>query len=101
MILPILLIIMIHNTHDTPDLIDCKKVRLMMFSSVASPKSFSDSPGPLGTKRVSELIGTWMGLGLGGFGAKSLGPGLENISGLSFILKLPIPIRRTKAGTSH
>ena len=25
-----------------------------------------------------ELIGTWLGLGLGGFEAKGLGPGLDN-----------------------
>ena len=26
---------------------------------------------------VFELIGTWLGLGLGGFGTKGLGPGLD------------------------
>ena len=50
---------------------------------------------------VLDLIGTWLGLSLGGFGTKGVGPGLEIISGLSFILKLPIPICRTKAGTPH
>ena len=43
---------------------------------------FSVSPSPFGTNWVLELIGTWMGLGLGGFGTKGLGPGLDNYSGL-------------------
>ena len=37
---------------------------------------FSVSPlAPL----VLDLIGTWMGLGLGGFGTKGLGTGLDNM----------------------
>ena len=45
------------------------------------PHDFSVSPRPLGTYWVFELIGTFLGMGLGwGFGdlgTKGLGPGLE------------------------
>ena len=39
---------------------------------------FSVSPSPLVTFWVSKLIGSWLGLGLGGFGTKGLGTGLDN-----------------------
>ena len=39
---------------------------------------FSFSPSPLVTFWVSKLIGSWLGLGLGGFGTKGLGTGLGN-----------------------
>ena len=39
---------------------------------------FSVSPSPLGTNLVLELNETRLGLGLGGFGTKGLGPGLDN-----------------------
>ena len=48
-------------------------------SGVGGPQDFSVSPSPLGTYWVFELILTWLGLGLGGFGTKGLGPGLDNI----------------------
>ena len=38
----------------------------------------SVSPSPHWTNWVSELIWTWLGLGPGGFGIKSLGTGLDN-----------------------
>ena len=41
-------------------------------------QDFSVSPIPLGTNRVLELIGTWFGLGLVGFGTKGSGTGLDN-----------------------
>ena len=40
---------------------------------------FSVSPSPLVTYWVLKLIGSWLGLGLGGFGTKGLGTGLDNI----------------------
>ena len=39
---------------------------------------FSVSPSPLGTNWVLEVIGAWLGLGLGGFGTKGFGTGLDN-----------------------
>ena len=45
-------------------------------------------PGPFGTNWVLELIGTLLGLGLGGFGTKDLWPGLVPVdykSGLNFL----------------
>ena len=39
---------------------------------------FSVGPGPLGTNWVLELTGSWLGLGLLGFGTKGLGTGLDN-----------------------
>ena len=39
---------------------------------------FSVSPSPLVTYWVLKLIGSWLGLGLGGFGTKGLGTGLDN-----------------------
>ena len=48
---------------------------------VSCLQDFSLSPWPLGTYWVFELIGTFLGMGLGwGFGdlgTKGLGPGLE------------------------
>ena len=41
-------------------------------------QNFSVIPSLLGTNLVLELIGTWLGLGLRGFGTKGLGPGLDN-----------------------
>ena len=41
------------------------------------PHNFSDSPSPLGTNLSFELGWTGLGLGLGGLGTKSLGPGLD------------------------
>ena len=42
---------------------------------VGGLQHFSVSPlAPL----VLDLIGTWLGLGLGGFGTKGLGTGLDN-----------------------
>ena len=41
-------------------------------------QEFSVSPSPLGTNWGLELIGAWLGLGLGGLGAEGLGPGLDN-----------------------
>ena len=34
--------------------------------------------GPFGFNWVLDLFGTWLGLGLGGFLTKDLGPGLDN-----------------------
>ena len=41
-------------------------------------QDFNVSPSPLVTNWVFELIGTWLGLGLGGLGTTGLGPGLGN-----------------------
>ena len=46
---------------------------------VGGPQDFSVSPSPLGTNCFFELIGNWLGLGLGGLRTKGLGPGLGNI----------------------
>ena len=43
------------------------------------PHDFSVSPSPLRTNWGFELGWTGLGLGLGGFGAKGLGTGLDNI----------------------
>ena len=43
------------------------------------PLDFSVRSSPLGTNLGFELGLTGLGLGLGGFGAKGLGPGLDNI----------------------
>ena len=40
-------------------------------------KNFSGSPSTLWTKWVLELIGTCLVLGLGGFGTKGFGTGLD------------------------
>ena len=45
---------------------------------VGGLQHFSVSPSPLGTNLVLELNETRLGLGLGGFGTKGLGPGLDN-----------------------
>ena len=44
---------------------------------VGGLQDFSVSPSPLGPNWVFELGWTWLGLGLGGFGTKGLGTGLE------------------------
>ena len=55
-------------------------------------QDFSVSPRPLGTFGVFELIGTWLGLGLGALGLKDLGPGLDNFFPvLSLWLFIPSP----------
>ena len=41
-------------------------------------QDFSVSPSPLDTNWVLELIWTWFWVGLGGFGTKGLGTGLDN-----------------------
>ena len=46
-------------------------------------EDFSVSPSLLGTNLV---IGTWLGFGLGGFGTKTLGPGLNNITFFLFLV---------------
>ena len=46
---------------------------------VGGLQHFSVSPSPLGTNLVLELNETRLGLGLGGFGTKGLGPGLDNL----------------------
>ena len=45
---------------------------------LSSLQDFSVSPSPLGPNWGLDLIGTWLGLGLGGFGTKGLGTGLDN-----------------------
>ena len=45
---------------------------------MGGPQDFSASPKPLEINWVFELIRTWLGLGLGGFGSKGLGPELDN-----------------------
>ena len=45
---------------------------------VGGPRDCSVSPNPLGTNLGFELGLTGLGLGLGGFGTKGLGPGLDN-----------------------
>ena len=40
---------------------------------------FSVSPSPIETNWVLEFFGTWSGLGLGAFGTKGFGTGLDNI----------------------
>ena len=49
-----------------------QQVRLLKSLRVGGggTKEFSFSPSPLGTNLVLELIGTWLGLGLGVFGTK-------------------------------
>ena len=37
---------------------------------------------------VLDLIGTWLGLGLGGFGTKVLGTGLDNSNVLCSLIEL-------------
>ena len=49
-------------------------------------EDFSVSPSLLGNNLVLELIGTWLGFGLGGFGTKTLGPGLNNITFFLFLV---------------
>ena len=44
--------------------------------AVCGLQDFSDSPSPLGPNLGFELGLTGLGLGLGGFGTKGLGPGL-------------------------
>ena len=46
-------------------------------------EQFSVSPSPL---LVLDLIGTWLGLGLGGFGTKGFGTGHDNSQLLSFFV---------------
>ena len=50
----------------------------MVWVVVGGIQDFSVSPSPLGTNWVSELIGTWLGLSLGGLGTKGLGTVLDN-----------------------
>ena len=45
---------------------------------VGGIQDFSASPSPLDTNWAFELIGTWLGFGLGVFGTKGSGPGLDN-----------------------
>ena len=47
---------------------------------------YSVSPSPLGTNLGFEIIGTWLGLGLGGLGTKGLGPGLDNTNSKVLLL---------------
>ena len=46
---------------------------------------FSVSPSPLVTYWVLTLVGSCLGLGLGGFGTKGLGTGLDNCKKIRFI----------------
>ena len=48
-------------------------------------EQFSVSPSPL---LVLDLIGTWLGLGLGVFGTKGLGTGLDNRPGVDKVKSL-------------
>ena len=48
--------------------------------AVVAYRILLSAPGPFGFNWVLGLIGTWLGLGLGGFGTKGLGPGLDNYS---------------------
>ena len=41
-------------------------------------QDFNVSPSLFGTNWVFELNGTWLGLDIGGFGTKGLGPVLNN-----------------------
>ena len=62
----------------TPPL--CLKVMVVAYSILVS------APGPL----VFELVRTWLGLDLGSFGTKGLGPGLDN--NVLFIISLALLI---------
>ena len=56
----------------------CLKVSGGLVVFVGGLQDFSASPSPLGTNWAFELIGTWFGFGLGVFGTKGLGSGLDN-----------------------
>ena len=45
---------------------------------MGGPKDFSVSPSLIGSYRVIEFSGTWLGLVLLGLGTKGFGPGLDN-----------------------
>ena len=58
----------------------------VLFHHAVDP-DFSVKPTTLRTNVVFELIGTWLGLGLGGLGTKVLGPG-----GLTLKINIEISI---------
>ena len=58
----------------------------VLFHHAVDP-DFSVKPSTLRTNVVFELIGTWLGLGLGGLGTKVLGPG-----GLTLKINIEISI---------
>ena len=71
---------------------------LLLGGGGGGPQHFSVSPSPLWTNTVLEVIGTWLGLGLGFFWTKGLKTGLDNSTPLIMIsdeslhwLRVPMP----------